>query len=293
VFWAGNGESRQDYHWIGHEKDTEQGSSMPGDQKKNSSQNRKDKTKYRPLADITLGEVEEAYTLYEHQLSPAQENWIGKHYFCQIPLKRGRGYPPLIFGRVKTCYPSDGFLGNVEELEMVFPHRDEAPDLVHIHKDEISRSSQRQVQSYIVKVRVLASDQEKTELTGTDPLLGKNGLYPDFESGYLDLLEMTEQTQSVYPRMFVIGSRWFSSIPESLHAEMKGKLKEMLGWGKQIFNYHPEWLGNEINTLNRELGFKYGFTPILLTEPGNAEETAIIVAKTFEREILFNPKAEK
>jgi hypothetical protein len=93
--------------------------------------------------------------------------------------------------------------------------------------------------------------------------------------------------------MYVIGSRWFASVPESLQAEVSGKLKELVAWGKQIFNYHPDWLANEISTLNRALGYKFGFTPVVLPEPGNAHETAFIVARTFEREILFKPMAEK
>jgi hypothetical protein len=124
-------------------------------------------------------------------------------------------------------------------------------------------------------------------------MLRVSGFYPEFGSSYLDILEMTAQTQSVYPWMYVIGSRWFASVPESLQAEVSGKLKEMVAWGKQVFNYHPDWLANEISTLNRALGYKFGFTPVVLTEPGNAHETAFIVARTFEREIFFKPMAEK
>ena len=82
-----------------------------------------------------------------------------------------------------------------------------------------------------------------------------------------------------------MGSRWFDSIPDTVHAEMQAKLKEMLQWGKLIFNYHPDWLPKEINTLNKVLGFKYEFTSTLLTEPSNPQETAFIVAKLFERAI--------
>ena len=110
-----------------------------------------------------------------------------------------------------------------------------------------------------------------------------NGFYPEIESGYLDILEITEQNQSVYPWLYVIGSRWFESIPNSLRDEVKGKVKEMIGWGKQIFNYHPEWLTNETNSINRTLRYKYGFTKIVLTEPGNAQEIAFIVNKTFNQ----------
>ena len=284
VFGAQNDESRQDYHWIGHGPDLEQESAAPGGQNKNPQSGDR-KQKYRPLDDITLGDVEDAYKRFEHQISPAQENWIGKNYFCQIPLKRRRGQPPLVFGRVKTCFPSDGVVDNVEEMELYFPNKGGVPDVLHIHKDEISRNSQRQVQSYFIRVKVLVSEEEKAELTGSDLSLSANGFHPEFESSYLDLLEMNERNHPVYPWMYVIGSRWFEGIPDSLHEEMKGKLKEMIGWGKQVFNYHPQWLTNEVSTLNRALGYKYGFTPVVLTEPADAGEIGMIVAKTFDRMI--------
>jgi len=292
VFWAGNGESWQDYHWINQKPNTEQEPSLPGEQNR-KSQSDKNKQKYRLLTDITLGEAEDAYKQFENQLLPVQENWLGRNYFCQIPLKRRRGQPPMIFGRVKTCFPSDGVVDNIEEMELYFPHQDGPPDLLHIDRDEISRGSQRQVQSYFVKVRVLASGEETVELDESAPLLSVKGFYPEFESGYLDILDLNVGNQSVYPWLYVIGSRWFRAIPESIHAEMKAKFMEMIGWGKHIFNYHPEWLTSEVNTLNRTLGFKYGFTPFVLIEPGNAQETASIVAKKFNQEIFFRAKAEK
>ena len=287
VLWADGNKPQQDYHWIGQKQDTEHEQAESGDQN-NQPQDKKDKQGYRPLSSITIGEVDELYQRFEHQLLLAQENWIRKNYFCQIPLKRKKdGIPPMVFGRVKTCFPSDGILDNVEELELYFPKTKSAPDVLHIHKDDINRSIQRQVQSYFVRVRVLASAEEKAELAEAESLLSVNGFYPEFESGYLEILEMTGQNQSTYPWLYVVGSRWFDSIPESLHEEIKGKLKEMLGWGKQVFNYHPEWLSNEVNTLNRALGYKNGFSPVVLTEPGNAQELAFIAAKTFERSIIF------
>jgi len=61
----------------------------------------------------------------------------------------------------------------------------------------------------------------------------------------------------------------------------------MVGWGKHIFNYHPEWLSNEVNTLNRALGYNYKFTSILPTEPGNALGTSSIVARSFDKWIVL------
>ena len=287
VFWTDVNKPQQDYHWVGQKRDTEHGQTEKGNQNKESKDN-KDKKGYRPLSSISIGEVDDVYRHFEPQLLFAHENWIGKNYFCQIPLKRKRDYPSMVFGRVKTCYPSDGIVDNVEELELYFPKSDGTPDVIHIHKDDISRNSQRQIQSFFVRVQVMATAEEKAELVEAEPLLSLSGLYPEFTSGYLYLLEMTEQDQSVYPWMYVIGSRWFASIPDSLQEEVKGKLKEVVGWGKQIFNYHPEWLPVEVNTLNRMLGYKHGFTQIVLVEPGNASEISFIATRAFDQLISIS-----
>jgi hypothetical protein len=187
----------------------------------------------------------------------------------------------VIFGRVKTCYPSDGHLENIEDVELLFPRKDGAPDTLLLHKDDISVYSQKLVESYYIRVRFMASAEDEADFAGSDPLLRANGFTSEFDANYYDLLEMTELNQSTHPLLYVIGSRWFDSIPESLHAEMRAKLEKIVQWNKHIFNYHPNWLPKEINTLNRILGYKYGFTSTVLTEPENPQETAYIVDKTF------------
>ena len=195
VLWARNNESRQDYHWIGHTRDEEQKPNTPGEPNQ-KPQYKKNRQRYRPLTDITLGDVDDAIELFKHQLLPTQENWIRKNSFCQIPLKRKRGQPSTIFGRVKTCYPSDGILDNIEEMELYFPNRDGKPDVIHIDKDEIGRDSQRPLQSYFMRVRVLASAEEKAELAESVSPLNADGFYPEYEAGYLDLLEMNDANRS-------------------------------------------------------------------------------------------------
>jgi len=282
VLRAQNDDARQ--HWVGQASPTSQKKSNQGSQG-NKPQGKGNNQGYRALATIRLGEVEEAQKLFEHQLIPAGENWIGKNCFCTIPLKRIRdGRPPEIFGRVKTCFPSDGHIENIEELEILFPHKvGEPPDIVHIYKEDISQYSQKLTQSYYVCVRFKASDEDAADFAEAASTFSANGFYPEFYSGYYDILEMNELNQPMYPWLYVVGSRWFDAIPDSIHAEIKIKFKEMLHWGKHIFNYHPEWLPNEVNTLNRVLGFKYGFTEQVLIEPGNIEETGIIITRTFDR----------
>ncbi|MBK9926415.1 MAG: hypothetical protein IPP66_14160 [Anaerolineales bacterium] len=274
---------QQEYHWVGQKRAVEQGDSNQGGQNQ-PPQNKKSEQAYRALSNITLGEVEDAIGLFENQLVPAHQNWIGKNYFCKIPLKRKRdGRPPVIFGRVKTCYPSDGQLENVEDIELSFPRKDGRPDPLLIHKDEISLYSQKFVESYYVRVQFMASVEDQADFAESDALLSTSGFVSEFESSYYSILEMTELNQSTHPSLYVIDSRWFDSIPESLYAEMKAQLEKMLRWGKHIFNYHPNWLPKEVNTLNRILGYKYGFTSTVLTEPENLQETAHIIEKTFNR----------
>jgi len=283
ALWIKKGESRQDYHWIGHTNDEEQRSNTPGEPNQ-KPQNKKNKQRYRPLTDITLGDVDDALELFKHQLLPMQENWIRKNSFCQIPLKRRQ--PSTIFGRVKTCYPSDGFLDNVEEMELYFPKNKGKPDVVHIDKDEISRHSQRALQSYFMRVRVLATAEEQTELAELVSPLSMNGFYPEFENGYLDLVEMNDANRLLHPWMYVIGSRWFASVPESIHTEMRSILKSMIQGGQHLFNYHPNWLPREIPTLNEELGYQFGFTSQLLVQPHNMEQVSVIVNRTFNNLFL-------
>jgi hypothetical protein len=280
VLWAREDDPRPLYHWVG-ERRSEQGSAASGGES-GKPQDKKSEQKYRPLDDLTLGDVEGAYHLFEYQLLPTQGNWIGRDFFCRIPLKRIRdGRPPEVFGRVKTCFPSDGELDNIQEMELYFPRKESAPDLLHIHRDEISQSSPRPVQSYFVQVRVLASVEEKAELAETIPLLSAHGFYPDFETGYLDLLELPERSRSAHPWLYVIGSRWFATIPDSRQMEISSILKDMVRQGIQIFNYHPIWLAKEVHSLNEELGYQYGFTPQVLVEPRNPKQIWEIVNRTF------------
>jgi hypothetical protein len=71
-----------------------------------------------------------------------------------------------------------------------------------------------------------------------------------------------------------------------MQPEIREKLTKLVHWNKLIFNYHPERLPREVRTLNRELGFKPGFTEIFLIEPEDAEQTVQIVSKTFDK--IFN-----
>lgn len=275
-------EPEQDYHWLGKTNEPPRASRPPagrGGQKPG----REGGSKYRSLDDVSLVDVEQAISLFEPQLVPAHENWIAKNHLCTIPLKRIRdGRPPLIFGYVAACFPSDGHIENVEDIELFFPRRDAPPDLIRLHRDDISLYSRRSAQSHFLRVQFKASEEDAADFQGSDPLFHANGFHLDFDHGYYDLLEMNEHNQSDYPRLYVIGSRWLASVPASMYFEITNKLKEMLGWGKAVFNYHPDWLPKEVHTLNRALGLKYKLSKHYLTEPENPEQTANLAARTFE-----------
>lgn len=280
VFRTQNDEPQQDYHWIGQKHEIEQGGAGQGAQ--NEPPQEKKNREYRPLASITLGEVEYALQFFHHQIIPAHENWVAKGHFCKIALKRKNdGRPPVIFGLVRTCYSSDGQIENIEDIELLFPRQDSAPDLVHVQKKDISRFNQSLVQGYYFRVGFKASQEDLADFDGSDQLFAANGFSLEPDTGYYDLFEMNHQNQSTYPLLYVIGSRWLDSVPDSLHAEIRAHLERMLHWGKLIFNYHPNWLPKEVNTLNQILGYKHEFTPIVLTEPANPQETAFIVEKKF------------
>jgi len=271
-------------HWVG-DKEAEEGSKggKPGGQ----DPKQKDPRGYRELASITLGEVKDAHQYYTNQLvSSPYPGWIAPNTFCMIHLRRHATRPPAVFGRIKTCYPSDGYVQNIQELEMSLPGRDRAPDVVHLHSDDILLTPSKPVQSYCARVRFLAAPEDIADFDGQRDLFAAQGYVPEFSTHYIDLLEINEHNHASLPWMWLISSRWFASIPDSVQPEIREKLTKLIHWNKLIFNYHPEQLPREVRTLNRELGMKVGYTELFLIEPENPEQTLLIVGKTFDK--IFN-----
>lgn len=276
---TGNGEPRK-AHWLGNSEPV----SPQQDQKQGGQQTppprRLDTRKYRNLASITLGEVEDVYNYFKSQLvaSPT-EAWIAKNYFCQIPLKRRSGdYPPVVFGRVKTCYPSDGYVNNIEELEMYFPRMDALPDILQLHSHAISL--QRPTQSYCIGVKFYVSEEEMQDFTRSENIFIEKGFTPLYETGYIDLLDVNEQNQAMLPWLYVIGSGWFASIPDSVQGEIREQLRNLVHWQKDVLNYHPIRYSLQVHSLNEELDFQYGFTEHYLVAP---QDTAQVLRKIEER----------
>jgi hypothetical protein len=276
---TGNGEPRK-AHYLGKNQATPL--ERKQDQGRKDDAPKKPRTgKYRDLAEITLGEVEDVYNYFSDQLiaSPA-EAWIAKNYFCQLPLKRkGEDRPPVIFGRVKTCYPSDGHVHNVEEMELYFPRQDAAPDLLHVRVDEIS--FQKPTQSYCVGVKLYVSEEELADFSRSENIFIEKGFAPLYENGYIDLLDMNESNNSALAWLYVIGSGWFASIPDSVQPEIREQLRKLIRGNKVVFNYHPGRYSLQLRSLNEELDFQYGFTEHYLIAPQNTEQTLRKVDESF------------
>lgn len=282
---TGNDKPRKP-HWVGDRQPAPaRQRQTPGGRQGDQPPSRQDPRGYRDLASLTLGEVQDAYRFFESQLLPSPyEAWVAPHYFCMLELVRRRdGRPPVLFGRVKTCYPSDGYIQNIQDMELYFPNKNGRPDTVLVGAEDILLDPSRPVQSYCVRVKFFAAPEDIEEFERNGNILVQNGFLPEFHTGYLDLLEMSEPEHAAYPWLYVVSSRWFASIPGWVQPEVRERLKDLIQWSKLIFNYHPENLPGEIRTLNRELGFKYGFTDIVLVEPADPAQTLRVVASTFEK----------
>jgi hypothetical protein len=276
-------------HWVGDKGPTPaqhgQTPGSPSGRDDDRSARRPDPRGYRDLASLTLGEVQDAYHFFKSQLIPSPyESWVATNYFCMLELVRRRdGRPPVVFGRVKTCYPSDGYINNIQDMELYFPNKNKNPDTVLLRAEDILLDPAKPVQSYGVRVQFFASPEDMADFGQYENLFLEQGFIPEFTHGYIDLLDMNEQSHAAYPWLYVIGSRWLASIPESVQPEVREKLKSLIQWNKLIFNYHPDRLPREIRSLNRELGYKAGFTDIFLIEPEDPPQTVKIIQSTFEK----------
>ncbi len=277
---TGNGEPRK-AHWLGNKQPT----STPPDQQQGGQENRPpqrpDRRGYRDLASLTLGEVEDAYLQFKAQLVPSPvEGWMAKNYFCQLPLKRrGDERPPLVFGRVKTIYPSDGYVQNIEEMEMYFPKMGAEPDVLHIRNYDLA--PQKPIQSYCVGVKFYVSEEELGDFSQSENIFLEKGFAPLYETGYLDLLDVNEQNHATLPWLHVIGSGWFASAPDTVQPEIREQLRKLVHWGNVIFNYHPRRYALRYLSLNDELEFNYGFSEHYLIAPQNTDQAFRKVEERF------------
>jgi hypothetical protein len=281
---TGNDKPRKP-HWVGDKVSTPARQSQTPGGKDDDRSPGSGPRGYRDLASLTLGEVQDAYNFFKSQLLPSPyESWVATNHFCMLELVRRRdGRPPIVFGRVKTCYPSDGYIHNIQDMELYFSNKKRKPDTVLLRAEDILLDTSKPVQSYGVRLKFFAAPEDMADFVEHEDLFLDRGFIPEFTPGYIDLLDMNERDHAAYPWLYVISSRWLASIPESVQPEIRERLKSLIQWNKLIFNYHPERLPSEIRSLNRELGYKAGFTEIFLIEPEDPQQTIKIVQSTFEK----------
>jgi hypothetical protein len=277
---TGNGEPRK-AHWLGSRKPTTPQQDQKQGGPDDPSSRRPDPRGYRDLSTITLGEVDDVYHYFKSQVVPSpSEGWIAKNYFCQLPIKRqDNDRPPLIFGRVKTIFPSDGYIQNMEEMEMYFPGRQALPDVLHIYDRDVTL--QRPAQTYCIGVKFYVSEGEMADFSKSENIFIERGFAPLYENGYLDLLDVNEQTHSTLLWLHVIGSEWFASIPDSVQPEIRAQLRNLVSWNTVIFNYHPKRHALRYLSLNEELDFNYGITEHYLVAPQNTDQTLKKLKESF------------
>jgi len=275
---TGNGEPRK-AHFLG--RDEASSLEQKQDRGRKNDNSPKKSGKYRDLADITLGEVDEVYQFFKSQLVPSPaEAWVAKNYFCQLPLnRRGEERPPVVFGRVRTCFPGDGYVNNLDQMEMYFPRQAAAPDTLHIRIEDISL--QKPTYSFCVGVKFYVSEEEMADFSQSENIFIEKGFAPLYDTSYLDLLEIDEQNHSSLSWLHVIGSGWFASIPDSVQPEIRHQLQNLVRSNQVIFNYHPRRYSLQYRSLNEELDFNYGFSEHFLVAPQDTGQTLNKVEQTF------------
>jgi len=272
-------------HWVGKKEPVEQKPDLNPNQGGKTPKNRNQQG-YRELSSVTLGEVSDSYEHYANQFSPSPlPGWLAPNQFCMIHLKQKRDHrPPAIFGRVKVCYPSDGYAQNIQELELLLPSKDRAPDLIHLSVNDILFTPEKPIQTFCLRVRFLVSPEDLNEFSGIEDLCFQEGFFPEYSTGYVNFFDINEHNHTSLPWMYLISSRWFASIPNSIQPEIREKLLKLIQWNRLIGNYHPElMMPREVHSLNRELGFKPGFTDFFLIEPENPKQTVDIISRMFNQ----------
>lgn len=274
---TGNGEPRK-AHYLGKKEATP----VEGTQNQSGKNDQPPQTpvtsKYRSLDTLTIGEVEQVIEHFRNQLveSPTPE-WVAKNYFCQLPLKRRGERPSVVFGRVKTCFPSDGNLQNIEEMEMHFPRPNSAPDVLHLYPDDLALH--KPAYSFCVGVKLYLSEAEQADFSRSENIFIEKGFAPLYTTGYGELLDFNEQNHASAHWLHVFGSEWFATIPDSMQPEVRERLQHMLGWNKTILNYHPRRYALQYRSLNDELDYQYGFTQQYLLMP---QDTGQVLKKVEE-----------
>jgi hypothetical protein len=68
-----------------------------------------------------------------------------------------------------------------------------------------------------------------------------------------------------------------------MQEEVRSGLRKLIEWDNLLLNYHPDHTPYDVKTLNRELGFQYGYTNFVLIESRDAGQALHIIKPTFEK----------
>jgi len=277
---TGNGEPRK-AHFLGKPDASEVERKQDQGRKNDKSPKKPSTGKYRSLESIAIGDVEQVIEHFKPQLVPSvTEGWIAKNYFCQVPLKRkGEERPLVVFGRVKTSFPSEGYPQNIEELEMYFPRSDVEPDVLHLLPDDIALH--KPVYSFCIGVKMYLSEAEQFDFSRSENIFIEKGFAPLYNTGYSELFDLNEQNHFAVPSLYVFGSEWFASIPGSLQQDIREQLRNLRRWNEVLLNYHPKRHSLQYRSLNEELDFNFGFTEHYLIMPQDTNQALIKVTEKF------------
>jgi hypothetical protein len=244
--------------------------------------------KHRRLSDITMGEVRQAIKLYERQLVAVDGvEWVAANYFCTFPLQRplfDQGRSPVVFGRVGSCYPTEGIRENLRELELYFPHKNEAPELFQLRNGELNH--QEPIQSYRLGIKMYLSKKEQREFLQDNDQFLHLGYAPSYEAEYRDMLELSERDRPALPWVYVFGSEWFATVPDSWQVDVKRQIDKLLRWNRVVLNFHPRRHLLKYKSLNDEMEFNLGFTEHYLFMPQDTEQTALKLDEVFGEKFL-------
>ncbi|HQX17099.1 MAG TPA: hypothetical protein PLA27_11800 [Anaerolineales bacterium] len=279
---AGNGSPRK-VHWVGGRSpvETNQNHAQHGD----NNPGKKSSSGYHSLSDIKIGDVNQAYRNFHPLIAPSHlPGWVAPGYFCAIPLAQTNEYrPSAVFGRVKSCYPADGYVQNIHEMELLFPKPGNEPLELNIRQNEIDFESTVPAQSYCARLKIFLSPPEQADFARFEDVYLQYSYMPEFITRYVDLADVNEFNYNDFPDVVVVSSRWFELACEASDGQVCEKLHQLIKWNKTVVNYHPLTLENDVHTLNRELGFKHGFTDLALIEPETPAQTLEFVSRTFDR----------
>ncbi len=274
---TGNGEPRK-AHFLGKDKATSLEPRQDQGGKRDDGPKQSKTGPYRALDTITIGDVDEVYRYFQSQLvSSSNDSWIARNYFCSLPLKRkGDGRPSAVFGRVKTCFPSEGHVLNVDEMEVYFPRKDGVPDVLHLFGDDVALH--KPVASYCMGVKCFVSEQEKADFSLWENSFASRGFTPLYTSDPLRLYEMNEQNHVSYPWLYLIGSEWLAL---NAGEPIRERLRDLVYWNKVILNYHPKRYSLQYRSLNEELDFNYGFSERVVLTPRSPDQALQKVEEGF------------